>query len=78
MDAHQLDQLTIPIPCPDCGGKIDRSFEWIKDNKKHWCPTCHVNIDLDAEGTRRAVAGIEHSLKEVQRAVLEFQLSIKD
>ncbi len=77
MDAQQLDQLTIAIPCPDCGSEIDKTFEWINDNKKHWCPMCHVDIDLDGEATRQAVAKIKRGFKEIQRAVLDFQLAIK-
>ena len=78
MEASQLEQLSIPIPCPDCGGEFERTFVWIKDNRKHWCSSCHVEVDLTGAATRRAVGEIKRSLKEVQRAVRNFQLSIKD
>ncbi len=77
MNAQQLDQLSIAITCPDCGGEIEKTFEWIKDNKAYWCPMCHVEIHLDSRATHQAVAEIKLRLKEVQRAVLDFQLSIK-
>ena len=78
MDANRLNQLSISVPCPECGGGIDKTFEWIKDNKKHWCPSCHVEIDLGGASTRRAVGEIERTIQAVQRAVLDFQLNIKD
>lgn len=77
MEAKELDQLSIAIPCPDCGGEFERTFVWIKDNEKHWCSSCHVEIDLTGAATRLAVGEIKRSLQEVQRAVLNFQLSIK-
>lgn len=77
MEASELDQLSIAIPCPDCGGEFARTFVWIKDNEKHWCPSCHVEVDLTGQATRRAVGDITRALKEVQRAVLDFQLSVR-
>ncbi len=77
MDANHLQELSIGIPCPDCGDSIERTFEWLQDNNKHWCPSCHVEIDLDGRETRRSVGEIKRALEQVQRAVLEFQLSIK-
>jgi len=78
MDANQLDQLSIAFPCPDCGGEINKTLQWIKDNNKHWCPSCHVEINLGGKATRQAVGGIKRALDQVQRAVLDFQLSVKD
>jgi len=78
MDANQLDQLSISFPCPDCSGEINKTLEWIKDNNKYWCPLCHVEINLGGKATRQAVGGITRALRQIQRAVLDFQLSIKD
>ncbi len=78
MDANQLDQLSISFPCPDCGGEISKTLEWIKDNNKYWCPSCHVAIDLGGKATRQAVGEIKRALRQVQRAALDFQLSIKN
>jgi hypothetical protein len=77
MDATQLDDLIIAIPCPNCSGETSKSFTWIQDNRKLWCAMCHVEIDLSGHDTRHAVGDIKRAIKEVKRAVLDFQLSIK-
>jgi hypothetical protein len=78
METKELDQLSIAIPCPDCSGHFDRTFRWIKDNTKHWCPSCHVEIDLDGTAARHAIGEIQRAIKELEGAVLDFQLSVKN
>ena len=72
-----LDEVPVSIPCPRCEGSFEKSLSWLKNNRKHWCPHCHVEVDLDSEHFRTGVKRIERAVKELELAILELELDRK-
>jgi hypothetical protein len=49
------DDAAVPIPCPACGNKIERTVDWLKSNEHVIC-NCGNRINVDAN---KVIAGIE-------------------
>ena len=72
-----IDDLLIPIPCPHCGESFEMSLTWIKSNRRHWCPRCHVDVSLDDDNFRDGVRKIEKAVAELRRAILDLEITVK-
>jgi hypothetical protein len=49
------DDAAIPIPCPACGNKIEKTVSWLKSNDHVICD-CGSRINVDAN---KVIAGLE-------------------
>ena len=75
MEDLHLDQLLIPIPCGDRGNRIEKTIGWIKNNTKHWCPHCHVEIDLSTKPYRDGITNIDRAVSQLQKAILDLEIA---
>lgn len=48
-----LDSVTVPVPCPHCGHKIEQSLGWLKDNPDICCPICRQTFSANGDKLRR-------------------------
>jgi hypothetical protein len=49
------DDAAVPIPCPACGNKIEKTVGWLKSNEHVICD-CGSRINVDANNV---IAGLE-------------------
>jgi hypothetical protein len=66
--AGLFDDVTLPIPCPDCGREAEQTIGWIKDNRHFTCP-CGTQITLDADALLRELAEADAAWLELKRTL---------
>jgi hypothetical protein len=64
-----LDQLPLPIPCPNCGHSIDKTIGWFRSNDKLACSECCFIACLDTRRLKQALIQVDAAL---DRFMAEF------
>jgi hypothetical protein len=61
-----LDDYALPISCPKCGAKIQKTVSWLGTNNEISCP-CGTKMHLKTEEVLSAVESLEGALSRVIR-----------
>jgi len=51
-----VDELDIPVECPECGHKMKQSLARLKHDPTITCPKCSQSFKCESGGTARDVA----------------------
>src|ERR687891_568051 len=51
-----VDELDVPIECPQCGHKTKQSLARLKNDPTFICRGCGKNIKIESGGTARQIA----------------------
>jgi hypothetical protein len=63
-----LDDAPIPIPCPGCGRKTEKTIGWLKDNRQFTCE-CGAVINLQSDDFREGIGKADKAWSELERAI---------
>lgn len=61
------DQLKLPMPCPKCGEKTEKSLTDLSRDRSFVCSGCRVTVEMtgdDIRETKRAFDELESMLKK--------------
>jgi DNA-directed RNA polymerase subunit RPC12/RpoP len=61
-----LDEHVLPVACPKCGAKIEKTVTWLKENDHIDCP-CGTTIYIQTDELSAAVAAVEAALARISR-----------
>jgi hypothetical protein len=61
-----LEDHVLPIHCPKCGAKIEKSLSWLRDNNELGCP-CGTTMHLEAEELLLAAETFDDALGRIVR-----------
>ena len=61
-----LEDHVLPIHCPKCGAKIDKTVGWLRGNSELVCP-CGTTMHLEVSDVLQAVETLESALKRISR-----------
>ncbi len=59
------EDATVPIPCPACGQKTEKSLGWLKANDHFTCG-CGTTVNVNGE---EFVGKIESAIDELKRRI---------
>lgn len=62
-----LEEIEIPVPCPECGNNTLKSVRWLKAHCKLACGACNEAIQLDDRGFRDAVLDADKIIARIRR-----------
>jgi DNA-directed RNA polymerase subunit RPC12/RpoP len=65
-----LNDHTLPVSCPKCGARIQKTVSWLRDNNEIKCP-CGTKMHLKTEEVLSAVESLETALSRVIRPAPE-------
>jgi hypothetical protein len=65
-----LDDHPLPVSCPKCGAKIQKTVSWLRGNKEMTCP-CGTTMHLETAEVLSAVESLETALSRVIRPAPE-------
>ena len=63
-----LDDETVPIPCPSCGRKTEKTVRWLMHNGQFACP-CGAVIKLESGRFRQGVARADRAIENLKRSL---------
>jgi hypothetical protein len=61
-----LEDHVLPIHCPKCGAKIEKTVEWLRDNQELICH-CGTTSHLEPAEVIAAVEALEAALPRIVR-----------
>jgi hypothetical protein len=61
-----LENHVLPIHCPKCGARIDKTVGWLRGNSELVCP-CGTTMHLEAGEVLQAVETLESALSRINR-----------
>jgi len=67
--AGVFDDHVLPINCPKCGAKIEKTVAWLRENHELVCP-CGTTSHMEPADVFLAVEALEIALKRIARPVL--------
>lgn len=69
--ASPLDDISVTLPCEDCGRETKKSIRWIKSHAEFRC-ACGTLIRLDAAKIKRELARVERSFAALESQLKKF------
>jgi hypothetical protein len=63
-----LDDAKIPIPCPGCGRKTEKTVRWLMHNGQFTC-SCGAVVKLDSGKFRQGVARADRAVEDLKRTL---------
>jgi hypothetical protein len=57
----------IPIACTNCHNQVEKTFQWLSDNDRLECPSCHRNMADERAAVLRHVQGIRKVIADFAR-----------
>jgi hypothetical protein len=61
-----LEDHVLPIFCPKCGAKIEKTVGWLRGNNEFGCP-CGTTMHLEVGEVLQAVETLESALSRIIR-----------
>ena len=61
-----IDNWSIPIPCPQCSKKFEKPLTWLEKNRQLTCPDCGNEFRVNDE-----------SFRAIREQVLKFEQEIR-
>lgn len=61
-----LDDATVPIPCPGCGRKTEKTVRWLMHNRDFTC-ACGASIKSESGRFRQGVATADRAIENLKR-----------
>jgi transposase len=61
-----FEKHVLPVHCPKCGSKIEKTVAWLRDNHELRCP-CGTTSYLEPADVLAAVAALEAALRRIVR-----------
>lgn len=61
-----LDDHPLPVSCPKCGAKIQKTTSWLRTNDEIVCP-CGTTMHLQPDEVLSAVEVLEDALSRINR-----------
>jgi DNA-directed RNA polymerase subunit RPC12/RpoP len=60
---------TLPVPCQNCGHKVEQTLARLKTDPVITCPKCGVATKYDAEGLRKGLESAQKSIDDLRRSL---------
>ncbi len=67
-----FDDQRLPIACPNCGHKVNKTVNWFRHNQKLTCPECDFIACLDTRQLRREIANVDAAIDGFMRELLRL------
>jgi hypothetical protein len=61
-----LDNQVLPVSCPKCGARIQKTISWLRGNDEIVCP-CGTVMHLQTDEVLKAVEALETALGRIIR-----------
>jgi len=61
-----LNDHPLPVSCPKCGAKIQKTVSWLRSNDEIICP-CGTRMHLQTDEVLSAVEALEGALRRIIR-----------
>jgi len=74
MPKDPIGDHLIPITCPACGHKVEKTIQWVRSNTSLQCESCKSDIDLADKLWVTAVDAFERALKELMGTRKDFNI----
>lgn len=69
MTGSLFDGVTIPLPCPKCSQKTDKTVAWLKANKEMTCAACGTVSVLEPDELLRVLKDIDDAAGKIPRTL---------
>lgn len=67
-----LDDSPIELTCPGCGHKFKERIGKLKTNPKLPCPSCRLEISIEADSLNAAVKKVDKSMADLRKTLDSF------
>jgi predicted RNA-binding Zn-ribbon protein involved in translation (DUF1610 family) len=63
-----FDEQSLPMPCPNCGHRINLTVKWFRGNNKLTCPDCCFIACLNTRDVKRELAKLDEAIDAFTKA----------